>query len=64
MLNYKIVGNRFLHSMVRMIVGTMIEVARGKGSMEDFKALVENLPGDIKPVTAPPQGLFLWKVEY
>ncbi|MCD6440719.1 MAG: tRNA pseudouridine(38-40) synthase TruA [Candidatus Marinimicrobia bacterium] len=64
MLNYKIVGNRFLHSMVRMIVGTMIEVARGKGSVEDFKALVENLPGDIKPVTAPPQGLFLWKVEY
>ncbi|HCL00424.1 MAG TPA: tRNA pseudouridine(38-40) synthase TruA [Candidatus Marinimicrobia bacterium] len=64
MLYYKIVGNRFLHSMVRMIVGTMEEVARGIGTVEGFRALVENLPGDIKPFTAPPQGLFLWEVEY
>jgi len=64
MLNYTIVGNRFLYSMVRMLVGTMIEVARGKGTPEDFRTLLENSAGNLKPYTAPAQGLFLWKVEY
>ncbi|MBU4445465.1 MAG: tRNA pseudouridine(38-40) synthase TruA [Candidatus Marinimicrobia bacterium] len=64
MLNYMIVGNRFLYSMVRMLVGTMIEISRGKGTPEDFRALLENSAGNLKPYTAPPQGLFLWKVEY
>jgi tRNA pseudouridine38-40 synthase len=64
MLYYKIAGDRFLHSMVRMIVGTMVEIARGKGTVTDFQALVDNSKSALKTFTAPPQGLFLWQVEY
>lgn len=64
MLIYKITGNRFLHSMVRMLVGTMMEVARGKYSISDFKNLLENEPGEMQVYTAPAKGLFLLKVEY
>ena len=63
-LNYTIVGNRFLHSMVRMLVGTMTVVARGKGRVADFKTLVENQASELRAVTAPPQGLVLQRVEY
>jgi len=63
-LNYTIIGNRFLHSMVRMLVGTMATVARGKGQVADFQALVENRASGMTAVTAPPQGLFLQKVDY
>jgi len=63
-LNYKIVGNRFLYSMVRMLVGTMITVARGKGRVADFQALVENRDSELTAFTAPPQGLMLQQVDY
>jgi len=63
-LNYRIVGNRFLHSMVRMLVGTMITVARGKGRVADFQALVDNRVSALRAVTAPPQGLMLYNVDY
>ena len=63
-LNYLITGNRFLHSMVRMLVGTMIEVARGRGSLDDFALLLENQQSPLKVFTAPAKGLFLKRVEY
>lgn len=63
-VNYTITGNRFLHSMVRILVGTMIMVARGKGSVPDFQDLVANRPSHLKIFKAPPQGLTLMGVEY
>ncbi|RLA89748.1 MAG: tRNA pseudouridine(38-40) synthase TruA [Deltaproteobacteria bacterium] len=63
-INYKIVGNRFLHSMVRMIVGTMITIARGKGSPADLQALLDGEDGMVQVHTAPPQGLILQQVDY
>jgi len=64
MLYYKIVGDRFLHRMVRMLVGTMVEIARGKGIIADFQALIDNSKAALRTFTAPPQGLFLWQIEY
>ncbi len=65
MLIYTIVGNRFLHSMVRMIVGSMMLVARGKKyKIEDFKNLIKNEKVDFLVFTAPAKGLYLNKVEY
>lgn len=64
MLNYQIVGNRFLHSMIRMLVGTMIEVARGKLTLYDFEELLNNKAVEFSPFTAPARGLFLWDVKY
>jgi len=64
LLTYRVAGTRFLHSMVRMLVGTMMEVARGKLSIEKFKELLNTIQIDESRYTAPAQGLFLAKVEY
>ena len=63
-LTYTIAGTRFFHSMVRMLVGTMTEVARGKRSVEKFRQILENNKIDETRYTAPANGLYLAKVEY
>ena len=63
-LKYEIIANRFLHHMVRFLVGTMIEVSRGKISLNDFKNLLKNENNTIRIVSAPAKGLFLKKIHY
>ena len=63
-VNYHIVGNRFLHHMVRFLVGTMVEVIREKFELEYFKDLIDKPSDDVNIFKAPPQGLVLTKVEY
>ncbi len=63
-LNYSIVGNRFLHSMVRMLVGTMIYVGTGKYSLEEFKNILNKDKNRKHCFTAPARGLFLYNVNY
>jgi len=63
-VNYYITGNRFLHHMVRYLVGTMVEVSRKKIRFEKFKELIENPSENAKIFKAPPQGLVLYKVDY
>ncbi len=60
----EICANRFLHNMVRIIVGTMIEVGRGKLTPDDVAEILQR--GDRKRAgsAAPPQGLFLVQVNY
>ena len=48
--------------MVRLLVGTMIEVSREKIKLKDFKNILENKDSKISAVRAPAQGLFLNKV--
>ena len=63
-LCYQISSNRFLHHMVRMLVGTMIEVSKGTITLSRFKDMV-NLNIEKKNiVTSPPNGLYLDKVNY
>ncbi|MFP4548223.1 MAG: tRNA pseudouridine(38-40) synthase TruA [Fidelibacterota bacterium] len=64
LLTYTIAGTRFLHSMVRMLVGTMVEVGRGKHSVEKFKQMLSTTTIDPTRLTAPAHGLYLAKVEY
>lgn len=64
MLIYRITGNRFLHSMVRILVGTMMEVARGKYTTADFKNLLDKKNRSVQVYTAPAKGLFLYNVAY
>jgi tRNA pseudouridine38-40 synthase len=54
----------FLRHMVRNIVGTVVEAGSGKISVEDFREIY--LSGDRQRagIKAPPQGLFLKKVDY
>jgi tRNA pseudouridine38-40 synthase len=63
-LVYRIVANRFLHGMVRTIVGTMIDVARGRFDMEDFIKILAVKDRNDAGVTAPACGLFLEEVIY
>tara|TARA_Y100000590_G_scaffold466346_1_gene641382 strand:+ start:946 stop:1674 length:729 start_codon:yes stop_codon:yes gene_type:complete len=63
-LYYQISSNRFLHHMVRMLVGTMIEVSKGTITIDKFKDMI-NLNVEKKNiVTSPPNGLYLNQVNY
>lgn len=63
-LVFEISANRFLHHMVRMIVGTLVEVGRGKYAPEYVKQILDVKELQRVIVVAPPQGLFLVKVYY
>ena len=61
---FSIVGNGFLKQMVRLIVGTLWEVGRGKVSLEELSEDLAS-PGSRKlGITAPPNGLYKRKVCY
>ncbi len=63
-LSFSISANRFLHHMVRMLVGNIIEVARGKWDIEYFTKLLEHPDSQAVTVSAPANGLVLMKVSY
>jgi len=63
-LTYTITANRFLQHMVRFLVGTMIEVARGRMTMNDFILLLDDDHPTLSVYRAPAKGLFLLKVQY
>lgn len=63
-LTFKITGNRFLHKMVRFLVGAQLEVASGKLSITDFGNIILH-PSEFRAVyPAPPDGLHLIHVSY
>jgi tRNA pseudouridine38-40 synthase len=61
---FTITADRFLHHMVRYLVGTMVDVARGRRPIGDIAALLARSPGVVTSPPAPSQGLFLTYVEY
>ena len=63
-LSYIIHGNRFLHHMVRYLVGTMIAVGQNKISIEDFLILLNNPKKDARIFKAPSKGLILREIFY
>lgn len=63
-LVYRIKSNRFLRGMVRALVATMLLVARGKISISDFEKIIKDKDSTKARFGAPPQGLFLIRVEY
>ena len=60
----ELTGNGFLYNMVRIIAGTMVEVGMEKIKPEEILSIIES--GDRKRAgkTLPPQGLYLYNVEY
>lgn len=61
---FEICGSGFLHKMVRNIVGTLIDVGKGKMTLTEFQELLTIKDRRKAGKTAPPQGLFLKEVLY
>ena len=64
MLKIRYRGNGFLYNMVRILTGTLIEVGKGEREPEDMKRVLVSMDRVQAGFTAPPQGLFMEKVEY
>ena len=61
---FDIEANAFLHSMVRTIVGTLLDLGRGRFEVEDVRRILESKDRNNAGPTAPPQGLILMQVTY
>ena len=61
---FHVTANRFLHHMVRYLVGTLVEIGTGARPESDMAALLENREGLETSPPAPPEGLFLCRVRY
>lgn len=63
-LIFKIKGNGFLYNMVRIIVGTVLEVGEGKRKPEDVLEILQAKNRGAAGKTVPGHGLYLYKVYY
>lgn len=62
---FRVTANRYLHHMVRYLVGTMVEIARGRRPLADLRSLLAAPNPDlITSPPAPPEGLYLTRVTY
>ncbi|MCX5848396.1 MAG: tRNA pseudouridine(38-40) synthase TruA [Deltaproteobacteria bacterium] len=64
LIEIKVESHGFLKYMVRNIIGTLVEVGRGKRKPEEMKVIIESRNRNIAGVTAPACGLFLKEVKY
>ena len=63
-LIFTIKANRFLRNMVRAITGTLIDVGRGKITLDDFRNIIESRNRCNAGTSLPAKALFLTEVEY
>lgn len=64
MLVFRFVGTGFLYNMVRILVGTLLEVGSGEKEKDSIPGIIEKKDRSYAGKTAPPHGLYLWKVFY
>ena len=60
----RVSGNGFLYNMVRIIVGTLLEVGQGRRTPEDIIRILEKKDRSAAGPTAPAHGLMLMKYEF
>ncbi|HET7629020.1 MAG TPA: tRNA pseudouridine(38-40) synthase TruA [Bacillales bacterium] len=63
-LMFRLQGNGFLYQMVRIIVGTLLEVGTGRREPNEVSAILHGRDRTLAGKTAPGHGLFLWEVSY
>ncbi|NLL06588.1 MAG: tRNA pseudouridine(38-40) synthase TruA [Clostridiaceae bacterium] len=61
---FEVSGDGFLYNMVRIIVGTIVDVGMGRIKSKEIPSIIESLERKRAGRTAPPQGLYLVEVYY
>ena len=61
---FEITANRFLRNMVRAVVGTLVEVGRGRMTLDDFREVIEGKQRTQAGESMPAKALFLENVSY
>jgi tRNA pseudouridine38-40 synthase len=64
LIRFEIEANGFLKQMVRALVGTLVEVGKGKIDSEEFQKILDSKDRKMAGPTAPAHGLFLKEVKY
>jgi tRNA pseudouridine38-40 synthase len=62
--SFHITADAFMRNMVRVLIGTQLEVASGRRTLDSFKQLLTGAPRSQAGDTAPPHGLYLESVGY
>lgn len=63
-LHFDIAADRFLRNMVRAIVGTLLDVGKGKLSVEEFRSVVQAKDRSKAGTSAKAHGLYLHEIRY
>lgn len=63
-MRFAVTGDGFLYNMVRIIVGTLVEVGLGEREISSIDAAFDTLDRQQSGQTAPACGLTLWEVKY
>ena len=61
---FTVTADGFLYNMVRIMMGTLVDVAYGKIKEEEIGDIIDSKDRSIAGMTAPPDGLFLFEVLY
>lgn len=61
---FRFVGSGFLYNQVRIMVGTLLEIGRGKYEPHEIERMLDEKDRRSAGITAPPHGLYLWNVNY
>lgn len=63
-VSFHVVADRFLHHMVRFLVGTMVDIGLGRRAADDMAMLLTRTDNQATSPPAPPQGLYFVAAEY
>ena len=60
----RVIAKSFLHSQVRIIVGTILKIGDGTWKPQDMETILKGKNRSLAGPTAPPEGLYLEKIDY
>lgn len=63
-IQFTITGDRFLKGMVRILISMLLKIGKKEMNLENFESLLKNPRNGFNLKPAPPNGLYLSKVEY